>query len=396
MDGNLLATGAEAEARRILGDTGFEQVFRPLEEAAGLPNEAYWSEDWFRLEQSRIFGRNWVFAGATAQIPEPGDCKPLDVAGVPVLLVRGRDGVVRAFQNVCRHRGMTLVDAPCRKATLTCPYHAWTYALDGRLRARPHFHGPGKGDVLKEGGGDSLNLVPVRTAEFHGCIFVNISGTADPLEQWMAPVIDSLSGFDLSAIRWAGKLDFEVAANWKLVYENYMEGYHVFAIHPQLLEFAPMEVRWSGEWIGNTFVNGYRFPKVQAGRGAGLPHYPGLSTEDANRGTWFLTLPHFAVEVFPDQFTVLVSYPLAPDRTREELHVFLIGDEAATGEAYAKPRAELFAMWDALNREDLSILPGLQQGRRCPGYDGGRLSPHWDGPTLGYARNIVEMVLADQ
>lgn len=209
----------------------------------------------------------------------------------------------------------------------------------------------------------------------------------------MRPILDNLAGFDLSAIRWAGKLDFEVEANWKLVYENYMEGYHVFAIHPRLLKFAAMDVRRSGEWVGNTFVNGCRFPKLEAGRGNGLPHYPGLSPEDAMRGTWFLTMPHFAVEVFPDQFTVLVSYPVAPDRTKEELHVFLIGDEAATGAKYADARAEMFRMWDDLNREDISVLAGLQHGRRCPGYDGGRLSPHWEGPTLGYARRIVDIIL---
>ena len=113
------------------------------------------------------------------------------------------------------------------------------------------------------------------------------------------------------------------------------------------------------------------------------------------RGQWFLTMPHFAVEIFPDQFTVLVAYPEAPDRCREELHVFLIGDEAASGEKYAAEREEVIRMWDDLNAEDISILKGMQQGRRCTGYDGGRLSPHWEGPTLGYAQKIIEMMLQD-
>ena len=380
--------------KSLLGEEGYHQALAPLEQASGLPNPAYWSDDWFALEQERIFRRAWVFAGARAEIPSPGDIKPLDVGGVPIMLVHGADGEIRAFQNVCRHRGMRLIDGPCHKGAFTCPYHNWTYGLDGNLRARPHFHGADKGDTFKDGGGDLLNLIPVRVAEFHGCLFANISGTADPLEFWMQPVLDQLEGFDLSSIRWAGKLDFEIKSNWKLVYENYMENYHVFALHPRLTEFAPMDIRGPGAWHGNTFTNGYRFPEMEAGRGDGLPHYPGLSDDDASRGTWFLTMPHFAVEVFPDQFTVLVTYPEAPDRCREELHVFLIGDEAATGEKYAKARQEVFTMWDDLNNEDISILEGMQNGRRCPGYDGGRLSPHWEGPTQSYSRKIIEMMVA--
>ena len=131
---------------------------------------------------------------------------------------------------------------------------------------------------------------------------------------------------------------------------------------------------------------------MEEGRGAGLPHYPGLPEEDSKRGQWFLTMPHFAVEVFPDQFTVLVAYPDAPDHCREELHVFLIGDDAATGDAYAAERHAVIQMWGDLNAEDISILKGMQQGRRCTGYDGGRLSPHWEGPTLSFARKVVEMM----
>lgn len=394
MDAQSRDLDAVERARSILGAEGFEQAFLPIEEASGLPNAAYWSEDWFALEQERIFRRNWVFAGASAQIPEPGDVKPIEIGGLPMMLVRGSDGEIRAFQNVCRHRGMQLVSEACRKSAFTCPYHNWTYGLDGKLRARPHFQGPNRGDVFKKGGGEKLDLLPLRLVEFHGCLFVNVSGTADPLESWMQPVLDELRGFDLSAIRWAGKLDFEVQSNWKLIYENYMENYHVFALHPRLLEFAPMETRSAGRWTGNTFTNGYRFPKMEAGRGEGMPHYPGLSADDATRGQWFLTMPHFAVEVFPDQFTVLVAYPEAPNRCREELHIFLIGDEAATGEKYAEGRAEVFQMWEDLNNEDISILNGMQNGRRCPGYDGGRLSPHWEQPTLSYSRKIIDMVVA--
>ena len=376
----------------LIGEEGIAQAFAPIEEASGLPNAAYWSPEWLALEQEHCFRRAWVFAGAEAELAEPGAMKPLEVGGAPIVLVRGSDGQIRAFHNVCRHRGAKLVTQPCRKATLTCPYHAWNYGLDGVLRARPHFHGPDSAERIDPAQGDKLNLMEVRCESWNGCIFVNVSGDAQPLKEWLAPLLARTQGYDFSAIRWAGKLDFEVNANWKLVYENYMEGYHVFAIHPRLLKFAPMNVRWSGEWDNHVFYNDYVFPELDEGRGEGLPHYPGLSEADAKRGLWFLCFPHFAAEVFPDQFSVLVSYPIAPDKTREELHVFLIGD-AATSDEYKDAREATLKMWDDLNREDLGVLELLQQGRLSPAYDGGRLSPHWEGPTHDFGRRVVQRMI---
>ena len=376
----------------LIGEDGIALAFAPIEQANGLPNAAYWSEDWLRLEQEHCFRRAWVFAGAEAELPEPGDMKPIEIGGAPLIILRDQDGAIRALHNVCRHRGAKLVTEPCKKSTLTCPYHAWSYRLSGKLRARPHFNGPNMVDRFVNGGGDKLDLVQVRCQTWNGCIFVNVSGDAESLAEWLKPLLERTGAYDFSAIRWAGKLEFEVNANWKLVYENYMEGYHVFAVHPKLLKFAPMNVRWSGEWDRHVFYNDYVFSKPDEGRGEGLPHYPGLSEQDAKRGLWFLCFPHFAAEVFPDQFSVLVSYPVAPEKTREELHVFLIGD-AATSEEYKDAREATLRMWDDLNREDLSMLELLQQGRLSPAYDGGRLSPHWEGPTHDFGRRVVERIL---
>ena len=377
----------------LIGEEGLAQAFAPIEDASGLPNAAYWSDDWLALEQEHCFRRSWVFAGAEAELPEPGDMKPIEIGGAPLIILRDQAGIIRGFHNVCRHRGARLLTTPCRKSTLTCPYHSWSYALTGKLRSRPHFSGPNVVDTFEGGGGDKLDLIEIRVETWNGCIFANVSGDAEPLLDWLHPLLERTGQYDFSAIRWAGKLDFEVNANWKLVYENYMEGYHVFAVHPKLLKFAPMNVRWSGEWDRHVFYNDYVFPELEEGRGEGLPHYPGLSEADAKRGLWFLCFPHFAAEVFPDQFSVLVSYPVAPDKTREELHVFLIGDAAHSDEHKAAREATL-KMWDDLNREDLGMLELLQQGRLSPAYDGGRLSPHWEGPTHDFGRRVVERILS--
>ena len=147
------------------------------------------------------------------------------------MLVRGGDGTVRAFHNVCRHRGTQLVGEACWKKSITCPYHAWRYRLDGTLEARPHFYGADQIERFKEGE-SGLDLYPVRCESWNGCLFVNLSGTAPPLVDWLTPMLDRTKAYDYSLIRWIGKESFTFKSNWKLVLENYMEGYHVFAAHP--------------------------------------------------------------------------------------------------------------------------------------------------------------------
>lgn len=129
------------EVEGILGKVGLERTFSPIEEPSGLPRAAFVSEDWLQLEYRRIFKRSWVFAAADGEISEPGAIKPIEICGVAIFVVRGADGTVRAFHNVCPHRGTLLIDAPCKKKRITCPYHAWSFSLDGQLKSRPYFHG---------------------------------------------------------------------------------------------------------------------------------------------------------------------------------------------------------------------------------------------------------------
>ena len=388
VDENVLA-----QVKHLLGEDGYARTFAPIEEASGLANAAYWSEEWLKLEQEQVFRRSWVFAGATAEIPKVGDIKPIEIGGAPLILVRESADKIIAMHNVCRHRGAKLITEKCHKRNIVCPYHAWNYKLDGTLFMRPHFEGPDIINKVNDPDNDKINLVQTRTEVWNGCIFVNISGDAEPLAEWLKPMLKRTQQYDFSKIRWAGKIEFEVKANWKLVYENYMEGYHVFTVHPKLLKFAPMNLRWSGEWDAHVFYNDYVAPKLEDGRGESLPNYAGLTDEEARRGLWFLCFPHFAAEVFADQFSLLVSYPIAPNLTREELHVFVVNDEAM-GAEYDGARKNLLQMWDDLNREDIGMLELLQQGRLSPAYDGGRLSPHWEQPTHDFGKRIVEKIIA--
>ncbi len=360
-------------------------------ETAGmtLPNAAYTSEAFLTLEHDRCFARGWMLAGLAHRIPGPGDAEPVEVAGRPVLLLRDKAGAVRAFHNVCRHRGAKLVAEPQQGAVLlTCPNHAWAYDLEGNLRSRPHFRGGGQHERITEPC-HAASLKPVRCAVWHDWIFVNLEGDAPPLEDHLAPLTDRLTDYDFSQLRFGGELTFEVEANWKLAFENFIEPYHVFACHPWLHSFVPMEERSPPASEGRVMSCGYDFQAPDPARGLGLPYFADLPEAKKTRGDWFLMLPSFAFEVFPDQVVLLLSTPLSPSRTRERLIVYFIGDEAL-GPDYAEARQRVLDNWRDLNREDIGILERMQQGRRSEGFDGGVLSPYWDNYVETFTLTLIE------
>jgi len=389
--GSTTASSGAAEVLAVLGADAVAGLERPLAEATGLPNVTYTSEAWQALERRRLFARTWSFAGYVHDIPDPGDAVPVDLAGMPILLVRGGDGTVRAFHNVCRHRGATILEAPARGLKfLTCPYHAWAYDLEGKLRTRPHFHGGDRHDT--NGGGSGPSLAPIRTAVWHHWVFVNIDGEAQPFDDYIAPIARRCEGYEFEQSSYAGTLTFDVACNWKLALENYVEPYHVFAAHPRLHEFVSMAEREPSKCDGHVMWNFYQFRAPEEGRGVGMPYFPNLTDELSSRGMWFVAVPNFAFEIYPDHIATFIASPVAVDRTRERIDIYLVGD-AATGAQFAKQRETVFDMWRDLNSEDLGIIERMQRGRLSPGYDGGRFSPYWDEAPLHLSRQIVKAML---
>ncbi len=386
---------ARARLEAILGAEALARLEGPVETAAALPNAAYTSEEFLALENARLFARTWMLAGFAHEVPEPGDVRPTTVAGEPVILVRGKGGEIRAFHNVCRHRGSRLVAAPCQgRKTLACPYHAWTYGLDGRLLTRPHFRGPGAHDIVEPESAEAAkwSLKPLRIELWRDLVFADLSGEAPPLEQHLKPMTERLAGYRLDALRYAGKLEFEIAANWKLIHENFIENYHVFAVHPKLTNFVPMERRNPSSFDGYCLWNDYRFPAPEPGRGEGLPYYPDLPEELARRGLWFHFFPCLDIELWPDQLAVFRVTPLGPARTHEEVHVYLVG-EAAEAERYREARQGVFDMWRELNEEDIAVLENLQAGRASAAFDGGCFSPHWETANHHLCRLVVEGIV---
>ena len=356
--------------------------------STGLPNVAYTNPEFLQFENEYVLSRSWVLAGFSHQIPNVGDVVPVSVADNPLILVHDEQNRIRVFHNVCRHRGARLIDSPSNGLKfLRCPNHHWSYGLDGGVRNRPHFFGPDKHDTHVQGEGPE-GLKEVRSGVWNDIVFVNLIGNAQSLEEYLKPMTDRLVGYDFSTLTPAGELEWELNCNWKLVNENFIEPYHVFAVHPGLLKFGPMSGRRASEFDAHCFYNDYQFPEPERGRGLGLPYFSELSGKLAHQAIWFHLFPSLTLEIFPDQMAVWQLIPLSPSRTLERIHIFLIGD-AATSDEHAQAREQVFATWKELNEEDVAIIERMQLGRTSPGFDGGVLSPYWDGAIQHYARLMV-------
>src|SRR5690606_16130230 len=198
--------------------------------ARTLPREAFTSQEVFAREQERIFARLWNCVGRAAQLERPGDYMLCEVAGESLIVLRDRHGALRAYFNLCRHRGARLCMEPSGRfsETIQCPYHAWTWTTDGRLIGAPHMQ-----DVQGFDKGD-YPLIEAAIAEWEGFLFVNIAPDPVPFEQAWAPLLGRFARHGLPALRPAHRTVYDVAANWKLVFQNYSECLHCPTIHPEL------------------------------------------------------------------------------------------------------------------------------------------------------------------
>ncbi|MBT6202616.1 MAG: aromatic ring-hydroxylating dioxygenase subunit alpha [Alphaproteobacteria bacterium] len=392
-----MATSAEDIAvREILSDGVLSTFDLDITEARGLPNEAFTSDAYFAMEQKRLFARTWVFAGLASELPNAGDVRPVEVAGRPVILTRGNDGKIRVFQNVCPHRGARLViENLDGNAMMTCPYHAWTYAMDGKLKSRPHFHKP---DCHDTEGDDNISLFPVRSTTWYDWVFVNLDGKAEPFEDHIAPVEEWFQGFPLDPMRCAEHRVFEFECNWKLAVENYCDFYHVFLVHPALHQSMSKETRKSMQCMGRHLMNDYWFDTESRGglgdkSAVGMNLIPGLKPEYAGKQVYSAIFPNMAVNVYPSNAQCVLFEPVSPGKTRMHMWFYFV-DGDHTNPAFADERDNLYQEWAALNAEDEGICRRLQEGRMCDAYDGGRLAPYWDQGTIHFHRQLAEVMTA--
>lgn len=313
-------------------------------------------------ELRSFFGHRWMLAGRSSELPKPGDYVTRNVAGENVIVVRQSDGGVKAMLNVCRHRGarMLLDDHGTCSRTIRCPYHSWSYGLDGALVGAPNLQGS-VGDAQPE-----LGLQHVTVLEKHGCIWLSLDPEAEAFDSDIGGQIrdrmgndDALRGWELDRLLIGREIRYEVASNWKLLVENFMECYHCSSIHPELVVIVPefkAGLASQAQPIGygsalNPNLHGFTIDGRQ-----GQAALPAL-TEPQLRSYFALTLlPNAFVNLFDDHVVLHRFMPLAVDRT-EVVCYWLFSPEVLAAEPDISPTVELF---DLVNQQDFEACERCQ------------------------------------
>ncbi|MEO1550656.1 MAG: aromatic ring-hydroxylating dioxygenase subunit alpha [Pseudomonadota bacterium] len=372
--------------------TALSQVTRPVADAKGLPSVLYTSAEAFALERQKIFTAGWACIGFGQDVPQPGDAKPIDFMGMPLLMVRDPQGDLRVFENVCRHRGMILVDAPRNfGGVIRCPYHSWCYSLDGRLRATPHVGGPGvnKTDSIDSA---STGLREIRTGLFMDVVFVNVSGTAQPFDDFIAPLRKRLSDFAEKPL-FAGGADssfsLDIHANWKLVLENNCESYHLPWVHPGLNSYSKLEDHYCFIDEGHSGQGTLVYNPDLA-----FPNFADLPAKWDKSAEYPSVYPNVFFSVHRDHFWAAHLDPKAPDHTIERVELYYASEDAAQADSFATLRAKNAQLWKEVLTEDIQVTQGMQQGRGAPNFDGGVFSPEMDSPTHAFHAWVARRLAA--
>lgn len=364
-------------------DAELGAVLQPVEQARGLHNRYYTDAATFEREKHAVFARNWAAIGFAKDLPQRGYARPVTFLGQPLLAVRDRQGMMRVFHNVCRHRGMILVaeQGPIRGA-IRCPYHSWCYDLDGALKATPHVGGPGHNahDAIDR---DELGLIEVRSHVWRDVIFVNLSGMAPPFETAHADLIARWDDFDhpLACSGEDSAFALDVATNWKLAVENYCESYHLPWVHPGLNAYSRLEDHYNIEQPGAFSGQGtHVYRQIEGEAGERFGDIPGLPRKWDTAAEYIALYPNVLLGVHRDHSFAIVLEPLGPDRTIEHIAIYY-HDQSDIGPDRAALRAKNAAQWKTVFEEDVFVVEGMQRGRSATGFDGGRFSPVMDSPT---------------
>ena len=363
-----------------------------LKRDQGLPGRHFTDEAVFELERRALFEKSWLCIGLSADVPAKGDLNPVTVFGESLLMVR--DGAtLRVFHNVCSHRGALLVEAPMHGGPrIVCPYHSWGYKLDGTLVSTPHVGGAGL-HVCPSIDPRGLGLRSVPVAEWAGHVFINLSGTAPPFERWIKPVAERFGAIPWGDLRRDPALarSLEVAANWKIICENFVESYHLPPIHPALNTANPMEQHYQilgGHSYLGQGGTGYQPDQIA---GAGLPRMAAFA--EASKYEALVIFPNLILAPLPDMTFSIVMLPDSAQRTRERLEFLFVGEEALQDRyrALREKGAEFIAK---VNAEDVGIVEAVQRGRRSSAFVGGQFAPAQEATSLQFQKIVAARILA--
>ena len=388
--GGIGGSSMEQERERQIASVA-AALKKPVDEARGLPARWYADPDHFALECDRLFKRTWMAVCFSDEIAGRGDLHPARIAGVEIVVVRAADGAARAYHNVCRHRAARVVSEPARgQAALRCPYHWWTYGLDGALRNAPYFDGTAG---CRPDDAADLGLKPVRCGEWNGIVFVNIDGAAPALEDYVRPLAQRWAAFDTTNCPVFAMEQRTIPANWKIVMEGVLEVYHEHFIHKELTlrltaEGAKtFEDIWEGEMMGFRSVVEEDKPDHPP---MALPLLPGMPCDGTAPTEIFLLFPSVTMNILDNHFVRTIWTWDGPRQSGWKSTWQFAAGAADTDEGRALCRG-VVDFWCDVRAEDLGAVNAVQAGieSRADHAVEIRYSPFWEPILLHFHRRIA-------
>jgi choline monooxygenase len=338
-----------------------------LAAAETLPSRCYTDASLLALEQARVFGRSWQWVGSLDRLAEAGSRFQVTVAGEPLLVLKDGERRLRAFSAVCRHRAGRVGG---EGKTLKCAYHGWTYDLDGRLIGAPEFDG------VKAFDRAACRLPEFRIEAWGPWIFVNLDPAAPPLAEVLGEILAETAHWPLDRLRAVKTLDYDLACDWKVYVDNYLEGYHIPVAHPEL--FRQMDY---GAYRVET--RAWHSRQHAPVKGSGTLYHRDLAEGSAPEALYYWVFPNLMVNVYPDHVQLNLIQPLGPGRCRTHFAWFV-------EEGKALDLSENLAFSDLVQQEDIALCEAVQQGLGSRTYDRGRYSAKRENGVHHFHRLWVE------
>lgn len=359
--------------------TNLANVRVSVDQANGLPNAHYIDPTVFEEEKHALLFSQWAGLAVGADVPEPGDAKPMEFLGMPLLLLRDKQGDVRVFQNICRHRGMILVEEPRRiEGAIRCPYHSWCYSTKGQLVSTPHVGGPGQNThaAIKR---DELGLIEIRSHLWRDIVWINVDGTAPSFEDAMGDLMARWAEFELPLYHGGhdSRFTLEVETNWKLAVENYCESYHLPWVHPGLNSYSKLEDHYNIEKPGQYSGQGTMvYRQLTNEVGAKFTDFEEVGAKWNEQAEYIAVYPNVLLGVHRDHAFAIILELKSHQRTVEHIHLYYADAQSDEG-----LRMRNTQLWKTVFEEDIFVVEGMQKGRHASQFDGGRFSPVMDSPT---------------
>ena len=343
----------------------------------GLPAKSYTDNDFWIKECDTVLSNGWLFVGFVHEFKKAGDVQPIFIAGKPILIIKNENEEIKAFHNVCSHRCLKLVNEKKNIGKLIrCPYHAWSYDLQGNLKAAPHIGGTNnhkpKGFNFKEHG-----LKPIRIHIWNDWIFINLNGKAKKFIEYAKPLFSKFKDLDFNKLKYTATLDFgKINTNWKFLIENFIEPYHVQFVH-KTTTTQPLKDHY-------TIVDGMCY-----GSGVDVKEEDSKNSKALSVSSKYLSLfPNFIIGTYyPNQVGVYLNIPINPNTTIQKRIIYTVD-----GSKMSKEDIDITKkIWWSVHKEDHEMCERLQEGRSSPASnEGGLLSPHWEDGVKAFQKLIIQ------